>query len=854
MAVTTGTINVNSGSAGWNRAHVMTALETVFGSSHLNWNSGTQQTGVPVCCLYPGQTATAASMNGMLLDNAGSNETRIFGGSGSSSLWDRCGGGAVSWTLGGADSGHVDGKNGYSATRYLYVTNNGTTNYLIQDELIPASSNQVSSNVITLSHSMGSNLTSGTKVTYNGQGTNATGSKITGLVAGTAYYMRRIGPNKITLHETKVGAEGNSALVTCSSNNLTDALRFRTDPIEQSSSTANPTITVKRGEKLYWYDHAVTQGNFRICDVTTTSGAYNAERVLSDSSKFQGTKIATSYAISGQGTYADPWYWQTAYYPQTETEVYNPQKVSGTGYTGLFSYGYCNDAQSNLKGSVVLLPDHNNEMRTSNAGDSFHMPYWKVTVSGSQGDTDNSGSGRTNIKLRVYRDCYSHNEGEISHITVNNVATGWSAGDEFQIPGEDIGGVATTNDIDFGTNAYSSGTDNTPSILVTNHGAGNNMFQKHPSGDFSVLRMENESGKTFGTTYWAFAIDDNNYNMYVKSGCAWQTLNSLGTNSDSTGSNEYQYGVFGGDSGLDVQAGASGIERTPGTASRHSYLKFATTSSPTNYPLKIRYYKAASPQDTNFAVIQFIQHIDSVDEPFACFTLHRGSTFGSSVWDLNHVWNGTYTEYKTQYQEQNNSPSNRDRWIDMKYITPSYMYYNSARPHHEPADYYTLAREASYGYLRNGAESTSIAYTDVRYSPNIMTTHEGDADTAEVYTYYRDQTLDKSTGGSYDAYGFIVQDDGTNSVSSSAAYYKPIKGIPINNRFAPCPYYLPDDFVFIQVEVTPPATVFRPGDTVTVASGEVYTIINCDNQVDQDGLDGGTDNVAIGMLFAARTT
>ena len=232
--------------------------------------------------------------------------------------------------------------------------------------------------------------------------------------------------------------------------------------------------------------------------------------------------------------------------------------------------------------------------------------------------------------------------------------------------------------------------------------------------------------------------------------------------------------------------------------------------------------------------------------------MHRGSTFGASVWDLDYVWNGTYTEYKTQYQEQNNSPSNRDRWIDMKYITPSYNYYTT--PHHEPADSSTLAREASYGYLRNGYLTNSQSYSDVRYSPNIMTAHESDADTAEVYTYYRDQTLDKSGVGTYDVYGFIVKDDFTNSVSSSAAYYKPIKGIPINNRFAPCPYYLPDDFVFIQVEVTPPATVFRPGDTVTVAAGEVYTIINCDNQVDQDGLDGGTDNVAVGMLFAARTT
>ena len=553
-------------------------------------------------------------------------------------------------------------------------------------------------------------------------------------------------------------------------------------------------------------------------------------------------------------TYADPWYWQTAFYPQTETEVYNPQKVSGTGHTGLHSYGYCNDAQSNLKGSVVILPDLNAELRTSNT-EGFRSPYWKYTVSGSQGDSDNSGSGRTDIKLRVYRDTYSTNEGAVNSITIHNVATGWSAGDTFQIPGEDIGGAATTHDIDFGPNAYSSGTDNTPSIIVTNHGAGNNMFQKHPSGDFSILRMENESGKTFGTTYWGFAIDDNNYNMYVKSGCAWQTLNSLGTNSDSSGSNEEQYGVFGGDPGLDVQSGHSFIERTPSTISYHTYLKFATSSSPTSYPLKIKYFKAASPQDTNFAVIQFIQHIDSKDEPFACFTLHRGSTFGASVWDLDHVWNGTYTEYKTQYQEQNNVTSGRDRWIDMKYWTPSYHVYNGMKPHHEPADLYTLAREASYGYLRNGEAATAYCYADVRYSPNINTYHETDSDTAEVYTYYRDQTNDKANGGTYDlGYGLIVNQDLTNSVSSSAAYYKPIKGIPINNRFAPTPYYLPDDFVFIQVEVTPPATVFRPGDTVTVAAGEVYTIINCDNQVDQNGIDGGSNNVAVGMLFAARTT
>ena len=248
MAVTTGTINVNSGNADWTRAHVLDALEDLFGTSHLNWNSGTQQNGVPVCCLFPGHDGTAATQS--YVYDQYSNENRMFDGYGN---WGRCGGAPVNWNTGGADAGTVDGKDGYSAVRWLYVTNNSDTSYLVQDELIPNSSSQVSSNVITLSHRMGSNLTTGTKITYNGQGTNT--AILGNLSAGTVYYMRRIGPRKITLHESKTGAEGNSALVTCSSASLTDALRFRTDPIETGGSTANPTITVKRGEKLYWYTH-----------------------------------------------------------------------------------------------------------------------------------------------------------------------------------------------------------------------------------------------------------------------------------------------------------------------------------------------------------------------------------------------------------------------------------------------------------------------------------------------------------------------------------------------------------------------------------------------------------------------
>ena len=84
-------------------------------------------------------------------------------------------------------------------------------------------------------------------------------------------------------------------------------------------------------------------------------------------------------------------------------------------------------------------------------------------------------------------------------------------------------------------------------------------------------------------------------------------------------------------------------------------------------------------------------------------------------------------------------------------------------------------------------------------------------------------------------------------------YYRPIKGIPLLNCFAPCPYYLPDDFVMIQIASTPGLTAYTTGDTITITEGsEKYEIIlaNVENSV--EGLDGVTSGSTIGMAFCAR--
>ena len=107
-----------------------------------------------------------------------------------------------------------------------------------------------------------------------------------------------------------------------------------------------------------------------------------------------------------------------------------------------------------------------------------------------------------------------------------------------------------------------------------------------------------------------------------------------------------------------------------------------------------------------------------------------------------------------------------------------------------------------------------------------------------MYLYYRNSAYDQYLG---------------NSVASEANYYKPFKGLPINERMVPCPYYLPDDFVMLQVSTTPGLTAFRTGDTVTVGGTETYEIIKASYQTQQNGLDGIDNNSTIGMLFMART-
>ena len=793
MSVTIGTELVNNGNTGWTQAHVMDALEKVF--YEMGFNSGTQKNGVPCAIMFPGGSPVGSYDFGYCISSHTDEVPQPYTSSNNSN-WNRCGGAPIT---------AVDYKK-----RYFYVTNSGTVSYQIAEELVPTSYGQ-SSNIITV-NTMGDNFTTGTKLTYNGQGTDVIG----GLSSGNVYYMRRVSDNQITLHNSASNANSNSGILTANQTSLSDPLRFKTD------AQTNPTISCNVNDELYFYTHATTDGgNFRICDFLAGAG-YNADRDLHIVDNLQNSNMD----VTGSGTYASPYKWETKYWKQTENEYKDPTKtVNDSGYTSLAAYGYANTANANLKGTITL----NNVFSTNGSG--YASTYYKYTVpaSGSRGA----------LKLRIYRSHSGSNTyfGAISGIHICNEATGWTDNEVFTIPGTAIGGASPANDIVFGTNAWTSGTNGTCNIFTTNLGSGANMFQKHPDGYYGVLRLENDSSKTYGHTYWGFAFHAANmYRMTIQSGSGWSYLNRLGKHFSYDQNQEGHFGCFNGDRGLDYQGGNNNLHRYDWTY--HNYHNYATSSGPTDYALKIRYYKAQAPQDTNFAVIQFIQTINSVEQVFFTFSLNKGSGFGSSVWDLDEVWNGTYNEYRTNRSYTGTS----NDWVKMIYHTPGYHY--TSGPHEQPANTTALAREANYGYLRT---TSGHSVVETRYGTNIDRSNVNEED--NVYQYYRNSTYDKVQNTDDD---IQLKVHGNKSVG--IGYYKPIKGLPVSNHIVPCPYYLPDDFVIIQAAVSPGATEFRVGDTITVSGSEVYTIITADEYNNQTGLDGIDNNTACGSIFAARTT
>ena len=777
MAILKSIVDVNNGNTGWTKTDVGDALETVF--ANLGWNNGTAASGVPCMAKAPGWSTNEYSESTDYQWNTGSSHR--------TNNWEHAGGQYPS--------------NQAWKYRYFNVSNNGTSAYRMLEEW------QINgTQVDNAADSMGMvrhGIQTGDALHYAaGISSPDAAYVIGGLSADTIYYAIRVDDDNFKVAANATDA-GNGVAINISSATTTGYYFQRAD----DAAYDNYTINLKYGDKI-------------VFNSTGASGAGGTFNLVYNNDSYDAAKLIDRFdanwqtAPTGQGTTTTEW--NTRGYRQTEDEALRPNRWVGegagtsTGDEGIVKYIYANDTNGSMKGEIVIEPF------VSSNSTSTYNPYWKYTVP--------ANGGRSELKLRIYRGNQWYHSPYIVGVTINSIGSGWTDGDAFTIPGTAIGGASPANDLAFGTNTdetSSNAYDGIASIGVTNLGAGSNFWQKHPQGYYAVARVEHDAAKAFGTTYYGIGFDPNNdYELCITSGSNFDYLNRAGINYIDASSDTSHFGRYEGEQGLDYSTDP--LIRRNCNDGDFRFFDYASNATPTAYPLQIRVYRAQSPQDTDFAIIQFAQVINGIVQTYATFTLAKGSSFGAGTYDLDYVFQDALTEITTPVA----------RSIDFTYGDTGYEYYKDYK---EPGSAGSKCRAASYGYLRDRDDPNSVR-TYTRFSCNIDTNNSA---VDHVVTYYRNSAYDQHDGKSIDA---------------NADYYKPIKGLPISNKLLPIPYYLPDDFVMLQVATTPGLVAFRTGDTITVSGSEIYEIITASYESQQNGLDQVNNNSTIGMLFMARTT
>ena len=783
MAVVKNEYPVNSGNTGWTRYDVISALENAFAGMDggSGWHSGTAKSGVP-CTLYPPGNFVPYNHT---VEN---------------SNWQYAGGPSVSSLFPNGDNLYYEvvdtGSNTYEWTRYwssdIYFYAESTGGY--------------QSAVRLKDH----RLNTGDAIVFDQMsdtGTYAATTMAQGVVDGQTYYVIAGGtadPNdwvQLAASAADAAAGIRIDFGVYNINKGTNVVRFT------RLVGTNPTVTFFQGDTIY-LDVQSSGNPFYVQDAP---GAYDVDRVINNTN--YNTKSNRQFPTN-QGIEVGQFSWHLSAYLQG-------------------NYYYVSQLNSSMGGVISVLPS--TQQFTNEAS---LRPYWDYTVSGAS-----VGPGRTDLQLRIYRASASNSYAHyVTGIEILNEAEGWQDNDAFTIPGNSIGGLSPDNDIVFGVNSLTTQQQNdrngVASLKVVDIGGGGNVGFYQRVGDNNspgaILRLEHDSGKTYGHTYWGFRIDTD-YQIYITSGKQWDVINW-----DPSNSNDEYNGVFGGEKGLDYSSNLP----EPGMKLNvngiyHKDFNFTTSNTPTSYPLKIVTYQAQSPQDTNFAVIQFVYTQSSIDVATFTFTLLKGTNVGNGIWDLNNVWLGSYLDYE----------NNTTEGIDINLNAPIEEFFGG-----ENIDGEAVRREAFYGYFRDTAGDTVGEFT-TSYRNNIYGKFVGDNTANNVLGYYRNSNYDKYVVNKQDS-TVANKNDATSEyvVSSAADYYRPFKGLPIHHGIMPCPYYIPDDFTVIDFLVTPGATNFRPGDTITVSAGEVYEIIKVSYQTFQTGLDGVSSNTSKGIALCARTT
>ena len=560
-------------------------------------------------------------------------------------------------------------------------------------------------------------------------------------------------------------------------------------------------------------------------------------------------------------------------------------------------------------GGVVPIATQSTPDRTWNSGFTDSGTYyneWDYTD-----PSPPSGGTACQITVRRYGSIHqSSYQGQTVGVFVKTPGSGYTNGYALTIPAANIGGTGGA-DIVFSTN---SATVAEIKVLTTQGGTSNwwwkdtDAHANHGSWasqiKSGVCRVTNDAAKTYGTTYYSFSIVEPGSSrpglICFKSAVGFDpTL----TNHGSGNSHGYQ-GGFTGEVGMDnfgtdyLQTVGNGSVPAAGTtlsaisrsslASRIRFIPqcftntstglptssnnygsygaslvrgYCRTTTPKDYPIKIVTYKADATQDNRYCIIQFQQVVAGDVETYLTFSLNVGTQWGQNIWDLDHVFQGGLSFYRDSSRPtQGTATVANSSGADLVAISTTDCIqdknhdYSDNMPNHfagSPVSSSTRMRECLYGYDKYDpawGQHSPHDWREDHYLYNFAGRDSNDGgldsyDSSEIRQYHRNDTFDK-----------IIYNSVNYKVDAAANFHKPIKGLPISSNMFPCPYYLPDDFVMIQLAVTPGATVVKSGDTITVSGSEVYTVVECSGSTNQTLYDNASVTVSTWICFCARTT
>jgi hypothetical protein len=405
----------------------------------------------------------------------------------------------------------------------------------------------------------------------------------------------------------------------------------------------------------------------------------------------------------------------------------------------------------------------------------------------------------------------SRSSGNVNAVYVNRPGVGYTDGEYVTLSATDIGGsgngavgIGLTVKVD--GNASPVGYGSTTAFYDKDVTAGSS----YPWG---VLRHTIQSNKKFGDTYRVFQpINNTSLRFYVGSGFHPYNVNSYYVNRTHNYSNR-----LAGNPNFDVPFNPVSYYFDKNSDIMNSFNQglSLTYSNSTSYQLDLNIFRSGI--DPKFVVFSYrhptLSSTKLRDNTYGTFILHN---FTSSLWDYNNLFLGGVTEI-FPYTDESDPYLTFRTWLGGSYYT-----WNGSN---------LSKRCAEFGYIQNRNSNYVTAYKDTIYRPN---SYPSAGNNTHMGIYLRNSTSDRAGGG----------ENYTEILPSASNFNAVIKGIPINAMLAPCPYYIPDDFVLIDFDYATPSSNIQQGDTITISGSEVYTVIT--------GSYNQTTRTR-GILFCART-